>query len=642
MTRHLTYYLVALIIISSAISLHAQELLNDTLRMEEVKIKGLTRSGGVTVRRIDSLELWNNPGSSLADLLAEQTPVFIKSATPGSLATISMRGTMASHTRVIWNGLRLNSPMLGQADFSLIPTFFTDQVEITGGPGSLQKGSGGLGGTIDLNSRVRWGNPNYGNLSAQVGSFNTYRLMAEAGGGKNNWQLRIRLFHEQSKNDFSFLNTANGLFNIVKQQNADYKKNGLLAQSFYRPNEHHILSINVWIQDSDRNLPPIMSYEGSSREEYQLDKQLRLSAGWQYFAPKFSCKLNSGTALDQMDYYLANQTGGGLLVNYNTHSFSSSWYNNYEASLKLNPKHVLKTIINADYHQVEIQDQKSGSGYTAQRGEAGIQVRAEQSWSKSFSSYALLQQDWIKGKRNPLIPSIGASYELIPGLLEIKSSLGKNFHSPTLNDLYWVPGGNPDLLPEEGYLGDLGFHADILKDSLWSFETDLTLFTSYIENWILWQPGEFRYWTPENLASVWARGIESFLKINYSGEPFSFSFRSNYSFTHTNQVNSSAQLIYIPVHKLTGLFHLARDQWYLNYSYSFTSERLTSTHEEQSFHRLPAYSLHNITLGRSLLLRKTKTDLRLQMHNLFNADYQTILWRAMPRRYFTLSFKIYI
>ncbi|MBT3244352.1 MAG: TonB-dependent receptor plug domain-containing protein [Bacteroidetes bacterium] len=632
------------ILFGSGISLHAQEKLNDTLRIKAVSIRGNISMTSANIRQVDSLEIQNNQGGSLADLLAKNAPVFIKTAAPGSLATISMRGTLASHTQVSWNGIRINSPMLGQVDFSLIPIFFTDQIQILSGPVSTLKGSGGLGGHIDLASHGKWGEAFYGSLTNTIGSFKTYRILAEAGGGGSSFQTRVRLFHEQSENDFPFLNTANGLFNRVKQQNADFSKKGLMVQAFYQPNAKHLIGIHAWLQSSNRSLPPIMSYEGIGRNEYQNDSQIRISANWQFASGGFNSKLTSGITVDRLDYYLAHQTGGGLLVNYQTESISQSIFNNYQGSLYLSEKHKLKVHIHGNYHKVEIIDQKSGSGYNADRGEIGIQVMMEQFWTNHFKTYALIQQDWIQKSEIPLIPSIGLAYQFIPNLLELKASAGRNFHLPTLNDLYWIPGGNPDLLPEEGYLADIGLHAMLSADSIWRLEAEITGFASYIDYWILWKPGEFRYWSPQNLNTVLIKGFETSIHTSVQLNKIEAKLRANYTLTHTNQLDSEnntlAQLIYIPIHKATVFLHLARNAYYLNYSYTYTSERFTSTEEEFSLHSLPAFSLHQISLGRKQALLGLNTDLHFQINNLFNADYQSILWRAMPGRHYSINLTI--
>jgi len=47
-------------------------------------------------------------------------------------------GASASHTMVTWNGININSPMLGQLDFSLIPASFLDEVEVFYCSGSIR------------------------------------------------------------------------------------------------------------------------------------------------------------------------------------------------------------------------------------------------------------------------------------------------------------------------------------------------------------------------------------------------------------------------------------------------------------------------------------------------------------------------
>ena len=74
---------------------------------------------------------------SLADMLAHSTPVFVKSHGRGSAATVSLRGTGASHTRVTWNGMRMNSPLFGMMDLSYIPSYFIDGAALYNGASSV-------------------------------------------------------------------------------------------------------------------------------------------------------------------------------------------------------------------------------------------------------------------------------------------------------------------------------------------------------------------------------------------------------------------------------------------------------------------------------------------------------------------------
>ena len=61
------------------------------------------------------------------------------------------------------------------------------------------------------------------------------------------------------------------------------------------------------------------------------------------------------------------------------------------------------------------------------------------------------------------------------------------YRLPGLNDLYWMPGGNPDLKPEYGYSAEAGSKLSWKsqnKKTKVSFEP--TYFNRYIYNWIIW------------------------------------------------------------------------------------------------------------------------------------------------------------
>lgn len=77
----------------------------------------------------------------------------------------------------------------------------------------------------------------------------------------------------------------------------------------------------------------------------------------------------------------------------------------------------------------------------------------------------------------------------------------RNYRFPTLNDLYFQPGGNPDLQPEHGFTYDGGVSFAFAKEGRYAVHGEATWFDSYIDDWILWIPlgGKQDFWTPKNL-----------------------------------------------------------------------------------------------------------------------------------------------
>lgn len=85
-----------------------------------------------------------------------------------------------------------------------------------------------------------------------------------------------------------------------------------------------------------------------------------------------------------------------------------------------------------------------------------------------------------------------------------------NYRFPSMNDLYWRPGGNPDVKPEDGYSYDaaIGYKNDLTSWMILNAEASGYLM--HIDNWILWLPkdGNQWIWTPQNKRNVLSLGAE--------------------------------------------------------------------------------------------------------------------------------------
>ncbi len=91
-------------------------------------------------------------GDQLDDFLQSQTGLHIRDYGPGQLSSITFRGMNPSQTTVYWNGVEMNSAMLGQADLSVIPLSGVNQVSVRHGNANQRDGFGGIGGSVMLSS----------------------------------------------------------------------------------------------------------------------------------------------------------------------------------------------------------------------------------------------------------------------------------------------------------------------------------------------------------------------------------------------------------------------------------------------------------------------------------------------------------
>ena len=129
------------------------------------------REIGVQKTRFDSLALKENVALSMADVLTYNSGIFVKSYGRATLSTVAFRGTSPSHTQVTWNGLNINSPMLGMTDFSTIPSYFVDNASLLHGSSSVGETGGGLGGLVRLGTAADAPDGFHGQYVQGIGSF---------------------------------------------------------------------------------------------------------------------------------------------------------------------------------------------------------------------------------------------------------------------------------------------------------------------------------------------------------------------------------------------------------------------------------------------------------------------------------------
>jgi len=637
-----------LLIVFFTEEIKAQRLI-DTISIQEVQVFGKKKieESGLLITHIDTMELQMMKTLTISELLSSYSPIFIKSYGRGSTASASFRGTAPSHTQVYWNGIKLNSPMRGDVDFSLFPVYFIDDISLLHGGSSLQAGSGALGGSVLINNKPDWTDKLSIRYIQTIESFSTNKEYLNVGFGNGKIQFKTRLFSDRSKNDFSYFNYGVLPMHKTVQKNAGYSKQGLL-QEIYARHKNHSFSAKFWGHQSHRDLPQLMSFEGDVRTETQDDQNLRGVFSWKYVGEKSKLEWVGGVNLNDLNYFRASTEAG--FVNFNSKSKEKSYTN--QLNFDWNPAKLLKFSwsINSSYHTVSVFDQAQKLGYEHDRLELSLLNAIYIQAIPEVSLSLLARSDLYNNQLIGFIPSLGLEYSpWEKRQASVKFNLTRNYHQPGLNDLYWLPGGNPNLKPEDGYAGDLtlGFSQ---KNENTIIAGQISGFASLIENWIVWQPsanGAY-YWEASNVRKVLARGteIQMTFQKNFAND-INFSLKSNYSHTATSNIDAvpsvdesrGKQLIYIPKYKANIYLEGNCKAWYLKINAPFTGKRYTSSNNVESDYEkvLNPYWLINLTAGKRIEFKPVLVDVGINIENLLNTDYMAILWRPMPGRYYSVT-----
>lgn len=604
----------------------------DTIHITEVKIFRLEHSPEqlYSFSELDSFTLNQNRSINLSDLLNQSSTVYIKSTGRGTLSTASFRGTDASHTKIYWNGLIINSPMLGQIDLSLVPAVFLDHVSLYHGGSSLQTGSGALGGIIALDNKPSWNSKNSFSIHNELSSFGTYQVYGKAEFKKNNWISNGRAFYSYSENNYPFYNQNVLPAEDQRLKNGQYSKYGYLQELYYRSRADDIFSLKFWIQHADRNLPQPLSREGSDIKEFQSDGNIRSIFSWKHYGRIGEIELSSGLMSDRINYYLADPLQD--VTSIDSRSRENSFNNRIDYTLRINPKTVTRFQILYNYYDVKIDEQIRSEGYHAERSELSFMALINKDIGRRLSTFFLVRTNMVDKDLVPVMPSLGIALKLLSGKdLYLKSNLSRNFNVPGLNDLYWIPGGNPKLKPEESYTADLAIDLQLQND-IFILNSAITGYFSRINDWIIWKPTQYQYWAPENLALVFSRGLESSIKTVMDMNHIKIIFQANYNMCRST--NSGKQLVYIPVHSFNGYAGILIKGYHLNWQLNYTGKRYTQrdNESENSATILKPYSLSDLSICKEIDLEKLDIDFRLSVRNLFDKEYQVILARPMPGR----------
>lgn len=615
--------------------------MEQTLDTVFVKAKRVERARevniGTRVSTFDEQLLRLNQTKSLSEVLADNSTVYIKSLGQGALSTSSFRGTSASHTQVSWNGININPAMSSSFDFSQIPAFFTDGVSLYHGNSHLKGGTGGLGGSISVHNEVDRNDSSRGRAFVEVGSNDTYTGAAKVRLGSGQWVSQTRVFYQQSENDFRYLNkvlSKNPFYE--RRQEAAYKQVGGMQELYYRPNEVHRFAANLWYQYGERRLPQPVVVSVTQHEE-QKDANLRTYLGYDYEKEKhrFSAKMA----------YLNNS------LRWN------KWYSGYAFSGDSSVNRAQSIQLKADYtytHSSRLRvngqlnytyDFVDATNFSA--GRVGRDVYLLQSnvlWNPTplISIHGQVMGEWNDNQMAPTF-STGVQVRLLPEYLTLKGNVAYNYKFPSLNDLYWQPGGNIDLVPEKGLSYDATLAATLPLNHQLTAAVDATYYLMNIDNWIMWLPSKNWFWQPRNVRKVLSHGLELQASLNYTATNFRAKFVTNYTYARSMNRERNfeedgtyrKQLPYIPKHKANARITADYRGVYLNYGVNYTGIRYTTDDESYSTN---AYVIHNAECGYEWTLsRGCIVTPKLTVTNLFNAYYESTQYYPMPLRSFLAS-----
>lgn len=638
------------------------------IAIREVPIWGRRPMKEIGVERttFDSVTLKENIALSIADVLTFNSPLFVKQYGRATLSTVSFRGTGPSHTQVTWNGMRINNPMLGMTDFSMIPSYFIDDASLLHGTSSVNEAGGALGGVVKLSTAPAAAD-GFGLQYIQgIGMYRTFDEFLRLTWGDEHWQVSTRAVYQSSRNDYKYrnrdkkeniydeeMNIVGSYYPVERNKSGAFDDVHVLQEIYYNTGRGDRFGLNAWYINSNRELPLLTTdYADDTRfENRQREHTLRSVLSWDRLRRDWKVGAKAGYIHTWMAYDYRRDPGNGIMTSMTrSRSRIDTFYGQAAGEYAVGDEWLFTTDIalhqhfvrSADKNIVLQQGDKAIVGYDQGRVEIDAAVSAKWRPAERLGLSAVLREQ-LYGTKWATVPTLFADYLLSKrGNVVAKASVSRNFRFPTLNDLYFLPGGNPDLKNETGVQYEAGLSFAVGRDAIYTLSGSASWYDQRIDDWILWLPTTKGFFSPVNIKEVHAYGVEvradlsvmlaRGLKLDLDGT-FSWSPSINVGEPMSPADQSvGKQLPYEPEFSGTATGRLAWRSWGLLWQFCYYSERYTmSSNDITLTGRLTPYVMNNLSLEKGFAFRRADLSLKATINNLFNEEYLSVLSRPMPR-----------
>jgi vitamin B12 transporter len=596
---------------------------------------------------LDSAVLAQYRGGTVADALGARSDLYIKNYGPGQLATISLRGTAAQHTAVLWNGLNIALPTLGQNDLALLPISGNTQVAVQAGPAAALYGSGAVGGAIILRTEPDWRPGLRGTVQADAGSFGLRGTSLEARAATPALAVRVAASYREAQNNYPYyLQEPAGLVRYTLRNAALRHQWSFSPDLAWRVGKAGELTAAVWLTDADREIQSGTGVAGSNARE--IDQSRRLVLGYRRATAGGGQWQVRGAWFED----IINYSDQGAVSNSRVRTTQAQ----AEHTAALGRRTTLRLGLEAQ-HFAAVVDGYGAEPITENRAAAFALLRYDVRPTLRLS--ANVRQAALPAGLAPLTPTLGVEWDVMQPLaadslaqadrpgLTLKASAARTYRAPTLNERYWRPGGNPDLLAEAGGGYEVGLRHRVGHPARLLLETELTAFNQLVNNWVQWLPlGPNGAYSPRNLRQVRSQGLEASTALRLRRGPYRASARLSYGYTQTQKTQGVAadtdpvgvQLAYVPLHRASlGTDHAWRG-WLGSATYTFASYVYTNASATVF---LPSGGVLGATLGRTVALPgHTSLTLLLQGTNLLGRAYESYPGRPAPPRAYCVSLRL--
>lgn len=375
--------------------------------------------------------------ASLTDLLRSRAGIDVSSnGSFGKQTSIYSRGSSSKHTLLLVDGVRMGSATAGGAAWQHLPPSEIERIEIVRGPRTSLYGSDAVGGVIQVFTRRGvTGDPKV-NAFVGSGSNGTNKVGASIAGGTENFSYSLGASRFETDGiDVTKDGDKDGYDNLSVSTNLEYRLSKATSFQFSLLTSH-----------GETEYDSLFDPGGLYYDDYS---QSALRLAWnQQFTSLWGSEFSLAQSYDKQDNYAPY--GDSY---FNTRKDQIAWVNTLQLGI-----HELQVGVDAVRDNIDSSTQYDEDS----RDNLGVFAQMHVPYG-NLTGDASVRYDDNEQFGDKTTGQLALGYWLASDL-NLRSSVGTAFVTPTFNDLYypadpvWGGGGNPDLKPEKATSYELGFH----------------------------------------------------------------------------------------------------------------------------------------------------------------------------------------
>ena len=565
----------------------------------------------------------------------------------GGLKTVSVRGFGAQHTAVMYDGVALSDCQSGQIDVSRYTLNDVSGLSLVIGdnddifiPAKNAAAAASLHistmsvPTADLSTHAHaqikigaWGYTNpFVKIEKNLSEKLSLGLVGDYIYAENNYPYTIMNVTEKvsARRQNSRMNSGHAELNMTYRQKAD-----------------NMLTLKAYYYDNSRRLPGMVHYYVNASREQMRDQNAFAQMSWRgSLSEKVRMAVTGKFNYAMTDYKDPSYPGGIKDHQYWQREAYAS------ASVLYTPADRWALAYSADYAFNNI----TGSDVSTYRDP--LRHTILQSATAKFSTgritamtrllYSIYENGAKRGDSaddvSHLSPSLSINWRL-PGseLLFLRLSYKDIFRSPSFNELYYEHYGSTRLKPERTNQLNLGATWRHAYDKTSAFTLTADIYYNKVKDKIIAVPYNMFVWTNINMGRVRTIGVDATAAVTHRlSAKHTIILHGNYTLQKvTNRTpgdkHYGKQIAYTPEH--TGSMSAAWENPWVNVSVNgiIVSSRWPNN-EHYRGTMLNGYQDFGATLYRNISLGKCQLNLRFDVKNIFNKQYEIVGYYPMPGR----------